>query len=29
MHLAALGLIWATHTKTIEEALGVLQDGET
>jgi hypothetical protein len=29
MHAAALGLIWATNTKTIEEALDVLQDDET
>jgi hypothetical protein len=29
MHAAALGLIWATNTNTIEEALDVLQDDET
>jgi hypothetical protein len=28
MHEAVLGLMWATHTTTIEEALTVL-DGET
>jgi len=28
LHAAALGLIWATNTNTIEAALDVLQDDE-
>jgi hypothetical protein len=27
MHQATLGLMWATHTKTLQEALKVLNDG--